>query len=141
VKQGHPAPPWPLIVPHMFMADRSYIAGGVSGHPGGRHSANPHRPVTGGEPPLDVTLFLGRNANERDGYRAPPVIGWSSRIRRTPGHLTVPVRRVCCRLEELMQHFSLVLITAVTSATSSVAASTCGVINSRELTSPTPSNT
>jgi hypothetical protein len=28
---------WVLIVPHMFMADRSYIAGGVSGHPGGCH--------------------------------------------------------------------------------------------------------
>jgi hypothetical protein len=47
-------------------------------------------------------MFWGRNANERDGYRAPPVIGWNSRIRRTPGHLTVPVRRVCCRLEELV---------------------------------------
>jgi hypothetical protein len=84
------------------MADRSYIAGGVSGHPGGCHSANRHRQVPGWEPPMDVTMFWGRNANERDGYRAPPVIGWSTRIRRTPGHLTVPVRRVCCRLEELV---------------------------------------
>ena len=96
--------PWPRlpIVLDMYMAGRSYIAGGVSGHPGGCHSANRHRQVPGWEPPMDVTMFWGRNANERDGYRAPPVIGWNSRIRRTPGHLTVPVRRVCCRLEELM---------------------------------------
>jgi hypothetical protein len=52
--------------------------------------ANRHRQVPGWEPPIDVTMFCGRNANESDGYRAPPVIGWSSRIRRTPGHLTVP---------------------------------------------------
>jgi hypothetical protein len=64
--------------------------------------ANRHCQVPGWEPPMDVTMFCGRNANERDGYRAPPVIGWRSRIRRTPGHLTVPVRRVCCRIEELV---------------------------------------
>jgi hypothetical protein len=52
------------------MADRSYIAGGVSGHPGGCDSANRHRQVPGWEPPMDVTMFWGRNANERDEYRA-----------------------------------------------------------------------
>jgi hypothetical protein len=91
-----------LTVRHMYMADRSYIAGGVSVHPGGCHSANRHRQVPGWEPPMGVTMFWGRNANESDGYRAPPVIGWSSGIRRTPGHLTVPVRRVSWRLEELV---------------------------------------
>jgi hypothetical protein len=61
----------PLIEPHMFMADRSYIAGGVSGHPGGCDSANRHRQVPGWEPPMDVTMFWGRNANERASHEHP----------------------------------------------------------------------